>query len=202
MIESSAVSPISKELCLAYSVRVCKLTVVLALALVFLASDVYAAANIFTGTLIQASPFDVKLHQSGFFEIRGSAVPAASTKSLEEIFLKARSFRYSSDMRGDHWQSPAETELRRSGDCEDKAVWLYAELKKQGFSQVRLVIGRFRSFDNKCHVWIELGDPNDALILDAAAQKRIWKRSDLINGFYKPLFSFDGERRLSYKTSS
>lgn len=192
---------LNKEINVSFAVT--RRTVSLFLAALFIASSVHAEAVIGLSMIpISATPFDMKLQQSGFFQIQTNQIAAPSMSTLESIFLKARSFRYSPDLRGDRWQSPEETEVRRSGDCEDKAIWLYAELKKQGFSQVRLVIGKLRSFDNKCHVWVEIGDPNDALIVDAAAQKRVWKRSDFESGFYRPLYAFDGEKRLSFKKAS
>ena len=119
---------------------------------------------------------------------------------MESLFLKAKSIRYVPDKKGqDYWQTPLETEARWSGDCEDKAVWLYAQLKQNGFQDVRLVVGRFRNVSRDFHVWVTLSDSsNDFYVLDPTSQKRLWKSSEFPQGYYHPLYSFDGSNRYKH----
>ena len=89
-------------------------------------ADVYGS-----GHLIQATPYDRKLATTGVFDSQAypnESVPLQSS-SPENLFWTAKSFRYVPDSNGDYWQTPQETEARHAGDCEDKAVWLYAQLK-------------------------------------------------------------------------
>jgi hypothetical protein len=152
-----------------------------------------------SGMPTQATPFDGKMDAAGGFSIETGAAQRSLTSS-EELFMKARSMRYVSDPAGrDIWQTPQETESRWSGDCEDKAVWLYARLKQNGFSGVRLVVGRMHANGSGLHVWVTLSDSEGhTWILDPTAQRRIWKDSDFMPGLYRPIYSFDGMNRYRY----
>ncbi len=129
---------------------------------------------------------------------RDPAYPSAG--SIDQIFRQARRFSYVTDKRGDDWQSPQTTEERRAGDCEDIALWLYAQLRSEGYKNLILVVGKYRSGDTRCHVWLMHVDKNgDVLILDPAIQKRIWPLNAFGQEFYQPIFLFDGSHR--YKSS-
>ena len=156
------------------------------------------AMDILGGSPIQATPFDRRLDAAGAF---GSFTPfLGSLRSNDDLFLRARSIRYEPDPAGqDYWQTPEETDARWAGDCEDKAIWLFAQLKMNGYSNVRLVVGRYRSIDRSYHVWVTMADPqDDVLILDPTAQKRMWRAGEFGEGFYKPLYSFDGINRYRH----
>lgn len=158
-----------------------------------------ASTNPLNGIPIQGTPFDGKLVRVGFFDIYTDSPALTQRSGLEELFAIARAFRYSGDRRGDHWQTPQETAQKRSGDCEDKAVWLYARLKQNGIENVRLVIGKYKSMDRSFHVWVQVADPDGSIfILDPAAQKRIWRSGDFSGGFYNALYSYDGKNRFKH----
>ncbi len=154
------------------------------------------------GRLVQATPFDQKLFGAGFFNLQFAGSTSQSV-SMEELFMVARSFRYVEDRRADSWQSPEITDTKRSGDCEDKAVWLYWQLRRNGY-QARLVIGKYRAFQRRLHVWVMATDPRsgNTYLLDPAAQRRIWQTGDFPSGFYKPEYSFDGGQRYKHTHSS
>ena len=175
------------------------------LVMTFLSSNVQAGVDVLNATLIRATPFDYKLSLAGFFNLSVPNHPINTilpAESIDSLFNKARSFRYAEDRTGDYWQSPEETDRKHSGDCEDKAVWLYAQLKYNGYSDVRLVIGKYRSFDRKYHVWVLCTDASGAsYLLDPAAQKRVCAVGHFSPGFYQPVYSFDGQNRYLYKAS-
>ncbi len=151
------------------------------------------------GSLIQTTPYDYKMNEAG---VLATYFPAYRTETAENLFMRAKSIRYVSDsLSHDHWQSPSETEALWAGDCEDKAIWLYAQLKRSGFHDVRLVVGRYRSIDRGYHVWVTVADAQSGnlFLLDSTAQKRIWKSVDFSNKLYKPLFSFDGIDRYRHE---
>jgi hypothetical protein len=150
------------------------------------------------GFMIQATPFDHKVIRTGLFTQNFQAT--SSALAADSLFSVARSFRYVPDKPGkDTWQTPDETDMRRAGDCEDKAVWLYAQLKKNGYSNVRLVIGRMRASSRGFHVWVSLtNSQGQYLILDPTAQKKIWEHSSFSDGEYTPLYSFDGVTRYRH----
>ena len=159
-----------------------------------------ASLDTLGGYLIQATPFDHQMSHLG--DILGSySVPLTQDDaSSNDLFILARSMQYVPDLSGhDYWQTPEETQARWAGDCEDKAVWLFAKLKKHGHSNVRLVIGRYRPVDGNLHVWVTMADDqNNLWILDPTLQKKIWKSSDFSEGLYRPLYSFDGINRYRH----
>ena len=156
--------------------------------------------NSFQGISIPATPFDRKISRTGVLTDNPMEDQnRAEQGSFESLFWRARSFRYCADHNGDYWQTPQETENNGSGDCEDKAVWLYANLKQNGYANVRLVIGKYRSFETRYHVWVTYTDQTGATyLLDPAIQKRVWKAGDFSQGFYKPVYSFDGQNRYRH----
>jgi hypothetical protein len=158
------------------------------------------AWDVLGGILIQATPFDRKIDSAGVLRSHGFAALLESVRSSDELFLQARSIRYTADGAQDYWQTPTETESRWAGDCEDKAIWLYAQLKRNGYFNARLVVGRYRITDKNYHVWVSMPDGQDGFfVLDPTAQKKIWKSSDFGDGFYQPLYSFDGINRYRHK---
>ncbi|MBK7363170.1 MAG: transglutaminase-like cysteine peptidase [Micavibrio sp.] len=110
--------------------------------------------------------------------------------------MRARSFRYVHEAGSTHWQSPEETASRGAGDCKDKSIWLYAHLKQSGYSNVQLVIGRYRDIDRVLHAWVTYTDQNgNTILLDPAKQKRAWSVGEFSPELYKSLYFFDGQNR-------
>lgn len=156
-------------------------------------ADIYSMGGLVTGT-----PFDGKLASAGFFNRGLWAVNAPTQSSPESLFWTARSFRYVPDSGGDQWQSPEQTDRIRSGDCEDKALWLYAQLKQNGYDAL-LVVGRHRETDRKFHVWVVYTDHSSgSYIFDPSAQKRPWKVNEFSADFYRPIYAFDTDHRYHY----
>ena len=83
----------------------------------------------------------------------------------------------------DYWQTPAETELRKIGDCEDVAILKAHLLRKKGlkWGQLRLGIGRMdtkgmhvlllvRSKDSPSSPWYILDNDQDGYITPLLAR--------------------------------
>lgn len=159
-----------------------------------------SAADFFSmGYLVQGTPFDGKLRSVGGFDLIPSEVAPSEQKSIEELFMIAKSFRYVSDGNDDRWQSAEETDARHAGDCEDKAIWLFTRLIQNGYYNVRLVIGRYREIDDQLHVWVICSDKaGNTCLLDPTIQKRIWYLTAVDSGFYQPLYAYDGQNRYRY----
>ena len=162
----------------------------------------FATADFFSmGYPVRGTPFDAKVRSAGCFNLD---FPSSETgdwgqKSIQDLFATARTFRYVSDGRSDKWQSADETESRYAGDCEDKAIWLFTRLINNGYFNVRLVIGRYRSIDSDLHVWVICSDKDgNTCLLDPAKQKRIWYLTAIDSGLYKPLYAYDGQNRYKY----
>jgi len=149
------------------------------------------------GWIASRTPFDRKIASTQLFyrQLQRTAEPA---QSMDELFFVAQRFRYREDSR-DNWQSPAQTQMRHAGDCEDKAIWLYAKLKSNGYDQIRFVIGKYRSFEHRFHVWLTYADERgETFLLDPSNQKKIWKLGSFSKGFYKPYFSYDDENKYRH----
>lgn len=144
----------------------------------------------YKGVVIEKTPYDNKY------------------KKVKEYLDKAASFSYEEDrnsdrlltsslikieMRGskaDYWQLPEETEKKGRGDCEDKAIWLYSKLIREGFEDVRLVIGKYRDSSTSFHAWVVWYSGDKIYILDPTKNKGIWDIKDYPSGYYKPYYSY------------
>lgn len=165
---------------------------------------------IFSGTMSYATeflpastPYDKKLRECGLFGIPTSTQQQNGEfdSDINSNFRIAKSFRYIPDASNDYWQSPDETDARKAGDCEDKAIWLFARLINSGRQQVRLVVGQMRQVDSSLHVWVTCEDSNGTVyLLDPSAQKKVWKASDFAADWYRPLYAYDGTKGYSYRS--
>ena len=95
----------------------------------------------------------------------------------------------------DYWQLPQETESRGTGDCEDKAIWLYARLIQIGFENVRLVVGKYRVDEPAYHAWVVHNFTGKTYILDPTINDGLWDARRYPKGFYQPLYSYSKDKR-------
>ena len=160
----------------------------------------FASADFLSvGRLVQGTPFDGRMRSAGCFNLMPNKFVLENRRSIEELFAVARSFRYVGDLDGDSWQSAEETEARHAGDCEDKAIWLFARLTQNGYYNVLLTVGWYRRFDERLHVWVVCSDKNgNVYLLDPSMQKRIWSLTAIDSGFYKPVYAYDGTNKYQY----
>ena len=78
----------------------------------------------------------------------------------------AATIEYADDGDGDYWQSPQETIARRTGDCEDQAIYLHHLLAEHGLrSEVTFGIEDLRHLKSG-HAWVEYPIEGDAWVLD------------------------------------
>lgn len=126
----------------------------------------------YQGTPTSTTPFDSKY------------------KCVKNYLRTAYQFKYEADKGMDQWQLPEQTERRGRGDCEDKAIWLYAKLLKDGFNNVRLVIGRQKEGDQTLHAWVAWYEQGKVYILDPTSENLIWEICKYPKGYYKPYYSF------------
>lgn len=60
--------------------------------------------------------------------------------TLEQVCRSTDFITYKTDEK-DYWQTPAETEERKTGDCEDYAIYRLYGLWRRGFPGAELVVG-------------------------------------------------------------
>ncbi len=112
-------------------------------------------------------------------------------KKVRKYLETANRFKYKADGVGaDYWQLPLETERLGTGDCEDKAIWLYSKLIKEGFEDIRLVLGNYRRSRSSFHMWVNWYHNGKIFVLDPTENDGIWRADEYPKDFYEPCYSF------------
>ena len=126
-------------------------------------------------------------------------------KKYEKILKyleKAQNFSYISDQKHfnkeDYWQNPDEIEISKAGDCEDKSLWLYSKLIEEGYTDIRLVIGKYAVDNTNTHVWVEWYNDGDIFILDGTQNYGLQTLSSLPVWLYKPLYSYYKDQKWKH----
>jgi len=113
---------------------------------------------------------------------------------IRTSFVRACEIKYAYDTieyGGEYWQTPEETEKKRKGDCEDKSIYLYHLLKKEGIKS-QVIFGYIRKSDiedGMGHAWIEYKEKNTTYILDPT-RFFIKKRRNLGTSRFIPSINF------------
>ncbi len=97
----------------------------------------------------------------------------------------------------DRWQSPADFERLRRGDCEDHALWAWRKLHELGFAS-ELMVGRWLAAGvaQDYHAWVVYTDRDGRRMLLEAVTKgstRMPRPLDEVARDYLPFHSIDGE---------
>ena len=112
-------------------------------------------------------------------------VGCAPRRSLMDCFEEAARIPYVNEPeKRDHWQSPAQTRARGTGDCEDKSFLLQEQLYKNGFD-ARVVFGRQNPEDKDKHAWVETDIDGVDYILDPTVGLIL--RRGKFKGLYIPI---------------
>ena len=145
-------------------------------------SHAYAFDHV--GTPIKSTPYDKR-----YKKIEKYLGP--SYKKVKKYLKKASKFKYKEDLRGaDNWQLPFETEKLGTGDCDDKAIWLYSKLLKEGIDDVRLVLGNYKSGEFSVHMWVNWYHDGQVFILDPTIDNGIRSAEQYSKDYYQPFYSF------------
>jgi len=175
-----------------------------------------SGSSVYRGEITGRTPYDMKYKRVYQYLVKTTApvagradAPTSSRydkrREAQEYLKQAYRFEFKEEMlyqslpnlafnikgtMADHWQLPSETERKGRGDCEDKAIWLYAKLLKNGFKNVRLVIGKYRKSDIIFHAWVVWYHENRIFILDPTHQSSIKELRDFGSGRYRPYYSY------------
>ena len=104
--------------------------------------------------------------------------------------LRAMPYQYSR-----YWQTPAEVDLAQAADCKGKAVALYAEMRRNGAKNVRVVIGKRHIYDSATHAWLEWETKEGSYMLDPTFNEMPTKTAELDPMTYIPFYAYDGEHK-------
>jgi hypothetical protein len=92
--------------------------------------------------------------------------------TLADIEAFLLSCKYRSDRitrsQSDFWEPPDIFEKRKTGDCEDHAIWAWRNLDHLGY-KARLVLGKYKRW----HAWVHIFTNGRAYLLEAT-QKHNW----------------------------
>jgi hypothetical protein len=98
-------------------------------------------------------------------------------KTLAEIETFLMKCKYLSDQKtrsqSDFWEPPDVFEKRRTGDCEDHAIWAWRHLDSLGYKS-RLVIGKY----NEWHAWVHIFVNGRAYLLEATQKCRFFPNTN------------------------
>lgn len=119
--------------------------------------------------------------------------------SMEKWTRAAHRIRY--ERVGDRpWQTPEQTERSATGDCKDKALWLYSRLREAGATALELVIGKQNLFDAELHAWVIARHADRNYLLDPTHCGSVWELSDFDWDEYVPFYSYDGNNAFCYRS--
>ncbi len=153
----------------------------------------YVSSYDHVGIPIQATPYD-KRYKKIENDKRYKKVEKhleVSYKKVKKYLKKASKFKYNGDSRGaDNWQLPFETEKSGAGDCDDKAIWLYSKLIKEGIGDVRLVLGNYKRGELSVHMWVNWYHDGQVFILDTTIDNCIRPAEQYSKDYYQPFYSF------------
>ena len=127
------------------------------------------------------------------------ALQPSNPQPMLLLFRVSRAFHYRSDKRrADSWQSAEETVKSYSGDCEDKAIWLYTQMRRNGYDDVSLHIGKYAPSSRKFHMWVTTRDESGTLLLlDPTMQRKPWPIDSFPKKNYKSLHIINGDDCVS-----
>ena len=89
------------------------------------------------------------------------------------------------------WKTPTEVRSAPVADCKGKAVALYEQMRANGATNVRVVIGKHRLEDLRTHAWVEWDTTDGRYVLDPTFNTMATKE-DPYNAMYIPLYAYQG----------
>ena len=119
--------------------------------------------------------------------------PSIEVHEPQDVTRFLLACRYASDLelfgKEDHWQTPAEFERLRAGDCEDHALWAWRMGVALG-EEARFTIG---TLSGDPHAWVTMYEEGLPWILEATGKTPETIEPFRPNGLYEPRFSIDGK---------
>jgi hypothetical protein len=139
---------------------------------------------------VAATPYDRQMSRIEPVLHMRSGVSSALPVAAWMTALRAVPYQYSRA-----WRTPAEVGLFQTGDCKGKAVALYAEMRKSGAQNLRVVIGKRHIFDTATHAWLEWDTSAGRFVLDPTFNDGPTRAALLDPMVYVPFYAFDGAHK-------
>jgi hypothetical protein len=90
------------------------------------------------------------------------------------------------------WKTPAQVRSALAADCKGKAMMLYAKMRANGATNVRVVIGKHNVADMRTHAWLEWDTTAGTLLLDPTFNRAIERATEHDSTRYIPLYAYNG----------
>ncbi|HMG06167.1 MAG TPA: hypothetical protein VK581_11950, partial [Chthoniobacterales bacterium] len=103
------------------------------------------------------------------------------------IHLRAIPYQYSIQ-----WKTPAQVRSALAADCKGKAMMLYAKMRANGATNVRVVIGKHNIADMRTHAWLEWDTAAGTLLLDPTFNRAVERATEHDSTMYIPLYAYNG----------
>ncbi len=95
-------------------------------------------------------------------------------ETLEEVQRFLNGCRYVTDRQQfgvrDYWMPPEEFEVKRKGDCDDFALWVWRQLMAMGKSDARFVAGLAGRY-GRGHAWVTFVEGDRAFLVEPMAHQ-------------------------------
>jgi predicted transglutaminase-like cysteine proteinase len=154
-------------------------------------SSSFGQSRFFT---VSHTPYDRQM-------VRVYPILATNGQWSNQVSPSSRVTQWMSDLRdipyqySRHWRTPAEINLVQAADCKGKAVALYAQMRRSGARNLRVVIGKHHIHDSATHAWVEWETSGGSYVLDPTFNETPAKKMELSPMTYVPLYAYDGEHK-------
>jgi hypothetical protein len=122
-----------------------------------------------------------------------------SLLAVSHLMMQLRNMPYEYSSR---WQTPAEVDFAQAADCKGKALALYAQMRRNGAKNVRVVIGRRHIYDSGTHAWLEWQAKEGSYVLDPTFNDMPTRTAEISPATYVPLYAYDGEHKYRANAAS
>jgi hypothetical protein len=112
--------------------------------------------------------------------------------SVSSLMMQLRGMPYQYSSR---WQTPAEVNLAQVADCKGKALALYAQMRRNGAKNVRVVVGKRHIYDSGTHAWLEWQTREGSYVLDPTFNDMPTRTAEISPTTYVPLYAYDGTHK-------
>ena len=150
---------------------------------------------------VPASPYDSYMGAFKTVAARGSADRQITIDEVSHWTEEASSIRYE-HLSAYEWKSPAEVDATGTGDCKDKALWLYAKLTEAGARDLEIVVGKKNSRSNEYHAWLYLTLGGRSYLLDPTYSGSVADLSEFRDDEYLPAYSYTASKVFAYRSAA
>lgn len=143
---------------------------------------------------VQSTPYDRQMNRVlpdlnlAYIQSAGSI----SLMAVSHLMMQLRDMPYEYSSR---WQTPTEVSSAQTADCKGKALALYAQMRRNGVKNVRVVIGKRHLFDSGTHAWLEWQTKEGSYVLDPTFNDMPTRTAEFGSATYVPLFAYDGAHK-------